>query len=215
MLTKPHHFASALCLSLCTIAASAQTVQPGLWESTNKILGGSGEMGQKMGQMQQQMANMSPEQRKAMEQMMSPEAQKAQIAQMQAQMANMPPEQRKKMEQAIALRSNMTMGSDGTIALKICVTQEMAERRNWMSKTQGKCTHTVSPAVGNTQKFGFTCTEPTSSGEGTITFVSKTNHTTSMKINSVRNGKAESIAVEGSNKFLNADCGAVKPLVQN
>jgi hypothetical protein len=33
-----------------------------------------------------------------------------------------------------------------------------------------------------------------------------------MKINMVRDGKPESIAFEGSSKFLGADCGAVKPI---
>ncbi len=212
MLTKPRHLASAIGLSLLTAAASAQTIQSGLWESTSKMQGSTGEMGKAMAQSQDRMANMSPEQRKAMQQAMSPENQKAMLAQMQKQMANMPPEQRKAMEQAMAAQSNMRMGSDGSVALKMCITQEMIERKNWMPKTDGKCTHTVSTAVGNTQKFGFTCTEPASSGEGNVTFLSKTSYTSSMKINAVRNGKPESMVFESSAKFLGADCGAVKPV---
>lgn len=178
----------------------AQTIQPGLWEITSKMPTGA-------------MDKMPPEQRKAMEQAMSPEAQKAMQAQMQKQMANMPPEQRKAMEQAMAMRSNMSMGSDGNIALKMCMTQEMIDRRHWMSRVDGKCTHTVSPLVGNTQKFSFTCTEPVSSGEGIVTFQSSTKHTTAMKISSVRNGKTETMSMEGSSQFLSADCGTVKPMV--
>jgi Protein of unknown function (DUF3617) len=212
MLTKPRHLASAISLGLFTTLASAQTIQPGLWESSSKMQGGSGEMGKAMAQSQEKMANMPPEQRKAMEQMMSPEGQKAMMAQVQKQMATMPPEQRKAMEQAMAARSNMSMGSDGSMALKMCITQEMIERKNWMAKTDGKCTHTVSTAVGNTQKFGFTCTEPASSGEGTVTFLSKTSYTSSMKINSVHNGKPQSMALESTSKFLGADCGSVKPV---
>jgi Protein of unknown function (DUF3617) len=212
MLTKPRQLASAISLGLLTALASAQTIQPGLWETSSKMQGGSGEMGKAMAQSQEQMAKMPPEQRKAMEQMMSPEGQKAMLAQMQKQMAHMSPEQRKAMEQAMAARSNMRMGSDGSMALKMCITQEMIERKNWMAKTDGKCTHTVSVVVGNTQKFGFTCTEPASSGEGTVTFLSKTSYTSSMKINSVHNGKPQSMAFESSSKFLGADCGAVKPV---
>ena len=212
MLTKPRHLASAIGLCLLSTAASAQTIQPGLWESTSKMQGGSGEMGKAMAQSQEKMASMSPEQRKAMAQAMSPENQKAMMAQMQKQMANMPPEQRKAMEQAMAAQSNMSMGSDGSMALKMCITQDMIDRKNWMPKTDGKCTHTVSAAVGNTQKFGFTCTDPASSGEGMVTFQSKTSYTSNMKINAVRNGKPESMAFENSSKFLGADCGAVKPV---
>jgi Protein of unknown function (DUF3617) len=210
MLNKPRHLASAIGLSLLTGAASAQTIQPGLWESSSKMQGGSGEMGKMMAQSQEKMANMSPEQRKAMEQMMSPEHQKAMMAQMQKQMANMPPEQRKAMEQAMAAQSNMR--SDGSMAMKMCITQDMIDRKNWMPTTDGKCTHTVGTAVGNTQKFGFTCTDPASSGEGMVTFLSKTSYTSSMKINAMRNGKPESMAFESSSKFLNADCGTVKPV---
>jgi hypothetical protein len=212
MLTKPCHLASAIGLCLLSATASAQSIQPGLWESTSKMQGGSGEMGKAMAQTQEKMAQMSPEQRKAMQQMMSPEHQKAMMAQMQKQMANMPPEQRKAMEQAMAAQSNMRMGSDGSMAMKMCITQDMIDRKNWMPKTDGKCTHTVNTAVGNTQKFGFTCTDPASSGEGTVTFQSKTSYTSNMKITTVRNGKPESMAFESSSKFLGADCGAVKPV---
>lgn len=49
--------------------ASAQNLKPGLWEVTNKM-GGSGDMGAAMAQMQKEMANMPPEQRKMMQEMM-------------------------------------------------------------------------------------------------------------------------------------------------
>ncbi len=219
MQAKPYHVlrhartaaATALTASLCA-AAWAQSIQPGLWETSSKMAGGSGEAGQKMSQLQSQMANMPPEQRKAMEQMMSPEAQKARMAQMQQQLAKLPPEQRKSMEQAMSAMSNMSIGSDGNTIIKMCITQDMIDRKEWMGKTEGKCTRTASPAVGNVQKFGFTCTDPASTGEGTLTFQSKNSYTSSMKINMVRNGKPESITFEGTSKFLGADCGAVKPL---
>jgi Protein of unknown function (DUF3617) len=116
MQAKPYHVrrtarhapaagAMALAITLCNMVW-AQSIQPGLWETSSKIASGSGETGQKMSQLQSQMANMPPEQRKAMEQMMSPEAQKARMAQMQQQLAKLPPEQRKSMEQAMSAMSN-------------------------------------------------------------------------------------------------------------
>jgi Protein of unknown function (DUF3617) len=220
MQAKPYHvqrsrryLSALLCTaSLCSASGWAQSIQPGLWESSSKITGGSGEAGQAMSQLQSQAANMSPEQRKAMQAMMSPEAQKTAMAQMQQQLAKMPPEQRKSMEQAMGALSNMSMGSDGSTTLKMCLTQEMIDRKDWMGKTEGKCTRSASQATGNVQKFSFTCTEPASSGEGTLTFLSKTSYASSMKINAVRNGKSESIVFEGTSKFLGADCGAVKPI---
>ena len=61
---------AALALAATTLGAQAQTMKPGLWEVTSK-LGGSPEMDNAMAQMQQQMASMSPEQRKQMETMLA------------------------------------------------------------------------------------------------------------------------------------------------
>jgi hypothetical protein len=51
-------------------AAFAQTIKPGLWESTGKMEGNA-EMDQAMAQVQKQMAAMPPAQRKQMEEMMA------------------------------------------------------------------------------------------------------------------------------------------------
>jgi Protein of unknown function (DUF3617) len=61
---------AALALAVSAFAAQAQVSKAGLWEVTTK-LGGSAEMDQAMAQMQQQMANMPPEQRKQMEAMLA------------------------------------------------------------------------------------------------------------------------------------------------
>jgi Protein of unknown function (DUF3617) len=213
MLTNARILAITLCLTLLSASAivSAQTPQPGLWETSSKITGGSGEAGQKMTQLQEQMANMSPEQRKAMEQMMSPEAQSARMAQMQKQMASMPPEQRKAMELGMAAMQGMRMNSDGTMAFKMCLTKEMIER-NQLTRQEGKCIYSALTSTGNTKKYSFTCTEPASSGEGTFTFQSATAYTGNLKINSVQNGKPQSMVVDNTGKFLSADCGTVKPM---
>lgn len=55
-------------LGLAAASAGAQTMKPGLWETTTRM-GGSPEMGKAMAQMQKQMAGMPPEQRKQMEAM--------------------------------------------------------------------------------------------------------------------------------------------------
>jgi Protein of unknown function (DUF3617) len=58
-----------LCLS---VSAAAQTrLQPGLWEQTQQMKSGSGQMEAQMAQAQAQMAAMPPEQRKMVEQMMA------------------------------------------------------------------------------------------------------------------------------------------------
>ena len=57
-------------LALAGPPVQAQTLKPGLWESTSKM-GGSPEIDQAMARMQQQMAGMPPEQRRMMEEMMA------------------------------------------------------------------------------------------------------------------------------------------------
>ena len=53
------------------LAAPAETMTPGLWQTTSKVDFGTSEMGRTMAMVQQQMGNMSPEQRQAMQAMVS------------------------------------------------------------------------------------------------------------------------------------------------
>lgn len=53
------------------LPAYAQSSKPGLWELSNTIKTGSGQMEQQMAQMQRQMASLPAEQRKMMEQMLA------------------------------------------------------------------------------------------------------------------------------------------------
>jgi len=63
------HVLPAAVMALATFAANAQTQAPGLWEHTVSVK--SAEMDRAMAEMQNQMAAMSPEQRKQMEQAMA------------------------------------------------------------------------------------------------------------------------------------------------
>jgi len=105
--------AGIVCFGLIATPAAAQTMKPGLWEITNKM-GGSGESGAKMAaameQMQKQMASMSPEQRKQMKKMMA--------------------------QQGV----NMAPGAAaGGMAVRVCITKEMAARNETPAQTQGDC----------------------------------------------------------------------------
>jgi len=64
----PSLIAAAVLAAAC-LPASAQSMKPGLWEIHNKMQGG--EMDAAMAQMQQQLAQMSPAERKQMEAMMA------------------------------------------------------------------------------------------------------------------------------------------------
>ncbi len=177
-------FALAAVAAFAVLPAAAQSLKPGLWEVTNRMQGGSGQMQDAM-------------------------------AQMQKQLASMPPEQRKMLEQQMA-KSGVKMGAAGPaggMSVKICMTREMAER-NEVPAQQGDCKTTAQARAGSTMKMAFACTNPPSSGEGQVTFNGPEGYTSRMNISTQVNGKTEKVSMEGSGKWLGADCGTVKPLGQ-
>jgi hypothetical protein len=134
----------------------------------------------------------------------------AAMAQMQKQMAGMSPEQRKQMEAMMG--GNMpTAAAGGGMAMKVCLTPEMAARNEVPRQTEGDCTTTITSRSANGMKMNFVCTNPPSKGEGTYTFSGDKAYTAHMAIQSTRNGKPENTTIQGSGKWLSADCGKVKP----
>ena len=140
----------------------------------------------------------------------NPEIDKA-MAEMQKQMASMPPAQRKQME-AMMGKNGMSVGAGGAMSVKVCITPEMAARAEMPTQTQGSCTNTVTSRSASALKMKFVCTNPPSSGEGTYLFNGNKAYTMKMVMQSVRNGKPESMTLEGQGQWLAADCGTVKPI---
>jgi hypothetical protein len=168
-------------LAAVSLAAQAQSIKPGLWEMQTKMQSGSGEIEKAMAQMQQQMAAMTPEQRKMMQDMMG--------------------------KQGVGIGA----AGPGGMSVKVCMTKEMVER-NEIPVQQGECKTTQSPRSGNSMKFSFSCTQPPSSGEGEVTFVSPQAYTSKVTLNTTASGKAERMTVDSQGKWLSAECGAIKPL---
>jgi hypothetical protein len=135
------------------------------------------------------------------------------MAEMQKQLAAMPPEQRKQME-AMMAGKGMQMGGmgPGGMSMRMCLTKEMVERDE-IPANNSDCKTTNRSRSGNTLKFAFSCTKPPSSGESEVTvngsdsFISKTRATTTAS------GKSETVTMEGSGKWVAADCGSIKPIV--
>jgi hypothetical protein len=140
----------------------------------------------------------------------NPELEKA-MAQMQAQLAAMPPAQRKQME-AMMGKSGMSMASSGAMAVKVCITPEMATRQQLPSQTQGHCTSKIISRSASTLKMSFACTDPVSSGEATYTFTSDKAYTVKMAIQSMSQGKPQTVTMDGNAQWLAADCGSIKPI---
>lgn len=95
---KVHRILLAAAAASFAVSASAQNLKPGLWEVTNNMKSSSGEMEKARAQAQQQMANMPPEQRKMMEEMMAKHG------------------------------IRMGAGAPGAMSAQLCMSKEMVER---------------------------------------------------------------------------------------
>lgn len=175
--------ACAVCLisAVSVFSAEAQNMKPGLWEVNTKM--GGGEMEKAMAAMQQQLANMPPEQRKMMEDMMA--------------------------KQGVNLSG---FGAGGGVSVKMCITREMAARNQLPVQTQGTCTSTQSAVVKGSMKFSFACKNPPSSGEGEVSFSSDTSYSMKLRATAAVQGQAQQIDVSATGKWAGSDCGNIKPL---
>jgi hypothetical protein len=173
---------AALLAAATCLPAAAQSLKPGLWEISNKM--DNPQVNEAMKQMQQQLAQMPPEQRKQMEAMMAQRGMK------------------------------MGDGSGAGTTMQICMTKEMAERGD-MQMDQGNagCKITSQSRSGNTMKMAYACTNPPSSGEGEYTYKGSEGYSSKMKVTTMQSGKPETMTMEGSGKWLSADCGNIKPMV--
>ena len=177
--------AAILVIGLCATPAAAQTMKPGLWEVTNKM---GGEQGAQMAAAQ---------------------------AEMQKQLASMPPEQRKMMQDMMAKQGvGMTPGAGAGMAVRICITKEMAARNEAPSSNQGDCKQEHMQRSGNTTKFKFTCANPPSSGEGQVTLHNPESYSMKMNVTSqpTKNNKGGNMTMDAQGKFISSDCGSVKPI---
>lgn len=172
--------------SLAAIAAvpsSAQTMRPGLWQINNKITSKDSQLARQMTAMQKLLADMPPEQRKMMEEMVHKNA-----------------------------GVNLPTMQDGGMLVKVCVTKEMVAQNQLPVQQTGNCTHQRTPVVGKTMKMSFSCTDPQSSGEGSATFLSDTAYAMNMKVTANMGGKKETTSVSAKGEWLGADCGNIKPV---
>jgi len=134
------------------------------------------------------------------------------MAEMQKQLAAMPPEQRKQMEAMMQQRGMQMPGASkgGGMTMKVCMTKEMVDK-NDVPMQQG-CAITKNQRSGNVTSIAFTCSNPPSTGEGQFTYMGPEAYSSRMTVRTSVQGKAETMTMEGSGKWLSADCGSVAPL---
>lgn len=135
----------------------------------------------------------------------------AQMEQAQKQMAAMPPEQRKMVEQMMASKGVAMNMSGGTITLKVCISEEQAKRNQAPVTDKGNCTQD-SQRSGNTIRTQFKCTDPASEGESEVTLLGNGDgFTNKTRITQQRNGRSETVTMNGEAHWLGSDCGGLKP----
>lgn len=181
----PFRVAAHALVAIAAFAAmpsSAQNIKPGLWEINNKMQSSNGQLEQAMAMMHEHVANMSPEQRKQIDDLMAKNG------------VQMP-----------------TPGANGAMVVKMCMTREMAARKEIPFQQHGNCTQRQSPMVGNTMKVSFNCTQPQASGEGQVTFQNDAAYAMRMRVTSAALGKPETMNMEATARWLGAECGSVAP----
>lgn len=181
---KHVHLAATLLLAGLTSGAWSQKLEPGLWEQAMTVKSQSGSVEQGMAQMQREMAKLSPEQRKMMEQMMA--------------------------SRGVGM-GGMGAGAGQPTTVRICITPEQAARDE-MPQHDGQCRQTAVERSGNQLRFKFSCAgDPPSSGEGEFTFESSKAHSGTVRVDTTVKGKPERMEVQTRGRWIAADCGSVKP----
>jgi hypothetical protein len=176
-------------------------MKPGLWEHTFKLSENSmgavagvkpEQVNQAMDEMKKQMANMSPEQRKMMEDMMAQHGVKVS-------------------DKGIDMAAHgVQISKDGTV-VKACVTAEDIANGE-MPQADENCEQKVTQVSAKVLKVTYVCKgDHPSQGEGQIVFQSDKAYTGAMKFTTQINDKMETIQATNSGKWLASDCGNIKP----
>ena len=167
---------------LCTGAAQAQKLAPGLWEHQSTMKSGSGQLEAGMAEMKAELARMPPEQRKQMEQAMA------------------------------AQGVSMGAGPGAGTSMRICLSPEQAARDEMpMSDDKCKTTR-QSRSGNTFKFAMECAGPPKSSGEGEFTMVNPKETTGKMKfVTATRSGPPETMEMQQRGRWISADCGALKP----
>lgn len=152
---KSHrHALAALAIgAAAALPASAQTIKPGLWEMTSNM---GGQAGNAMAELQKQMADMDPQERKMMQQMMA--------------------------KQGV----QMSAGAGGGMVTKVCISPDMAKRGDGLMQQKGDCSYKNTPMGAGKYKYTFSCANPKTTGEGEVSFTGDTAYKSKMKVVSGR-----------------------------
>lgn len=189
---------------LCVSGAQAQVkidMKPGLWENRVNLSGKSAEkmqdayadqMKQAMAEMKKQLAEMPPEQRKQMEEMLGDSGVKMD-------------------EKSLSFEDGrVSISQDGTLA-RSCVTQAEIDKGQ-LREPQHGCRSDLTQIDKNRIKSTEICSgDVPSSSEMEIHFHSSTHYTGQGKTTQIIEGKPSEMAFSLEGKWLASDCGDIRP----
>ncbi|CDG84374.1 DUF3617 domain-containing protein [Janthinobacterium agaricidamnosum] len=170
--------AGSLALAALPQLALAQTIKPGLWQIDNKMRAADTQTDTAMSAILQQLGNLPPDQRKALEDMAA--------------------------QRGVAMPK---IGADGAVTVSACITPEMAAKKQIPTGQPGDCRSNNVPLADGMQ-LSFTCANPQSSGEGKLTYQGDQAFTMAMKVNTSARGTPEQLTVNSSGRWLGATCPA-------
>jgi hypothetical protein len=131
---------------------------------------------------------------------------------MQQHLANLSPEQRQQMQTMMQQNGvQLDVGAGGALQTKLCMTREMAERKEFPVQ-QGDCRQTYTQQSATRGHVAFTCTKPKVSGEGDVIADSDTSYRARMKLRGEEQGRAQTVDMDVTGKWLSADCGTIRPI---
>lgn len=188
-------------VSLNTQAAIHVDMKAGLWEHKFTMDESNMDAAQKtqaeqmtkaMDEMKQQMANLPPEQRKMMEEMM--EKQGIKVSDKGLEMAD----------------QGVKISKEGT-TVKACVTQEEIDRGE-LPKGDDNCEQKVTQVSPTVLKISYVCKgdQPTR-GEGEVVFQNSKSYTGKVSYTTVVENKPQTYHANQAGKWLSSDCGNIKP----
>ena len=172
--------ASACAALAAALPAGAQTMRPGLWSLTSDMSSSDPQLQQAMSAVQAHMANMTPEQRQQLQGMLQQNG------------------------------VQLDVGAGGALQTKLCMTREMAERREFPVQ-QGDCKQTFTQQSSTRGHVAFSCTRPKVSGEGDVTADSDTRYRARVKVRSTEGGRDQAVDMNVTGTWLAADCGNLQP----
>jgi hypothetical protein len=174
-------------------------MKAGLWEHRIKLIGGNNDLAVQTEQMQKameevkkQMANLPPEQRKMMEDMMTQQGMKFS-------------------DQGVSMQNNkVQISKDGTI-VKQCVTQAQIDK-GYIPEAGDECKPTITQISKTKFKTTYVCTgQQNATGEGEIEFTSPTQYQGKSYFITKTDGKSQRYDTEQTGSWLSSDCGDIKP----